>query len=73
MVLAIAACDKLTETQAEPTSKLALTNATVLVPPHVVETDLVTPADFEDAAARSITKATYKTELIVLGFELARR
>ena len=82
-VLAIAACDKPStpETKADdPASKNATTTGatttvatTAAAAPTVIEdTDLATPADFEETAEKAISKANYKTELASLETDIAK-
>ena len=81
-VFAIAACDKPStpETKADdPASKNATTTgatttvATAAAAPTVIEdTDLATPADFEETAEKAISKANYKTELASLETDIAK-
>jgi hypothetical protein len=80
-ILAIAACDNkpTTETKPDdPTSKNATTGATTTAattaaaPPVIADTDLATPADFEETAEKAISKATYKTELSALETDIAK-
>jgi hypothetical protein len=74
------ACDKPAEQkQDDPASKNATTTSaqptqTAATPPPVTiaDSDLSTPADFEEAAEKSITKASYKTELASLETELGK-
>jgi hypothetical protein len=83
--LCVAACDKSTpETKPEdPASKNATTTGAsaavpttaatpVATPPVIVDSDLATPADFEEAAEKAISKANYKTELAVIEAEIAK-
>jgi hypothetical protein len=80
VLLALAACDdKKADTKPEdPTAKNTTTNATATAtataaqPVAIDEADLATPADFEEAAATSITKANYKTELTTLEADIAK-
>ena len=76
------ACDKPADPKPDdPASKNATTTgaasaAPTAAPAPVVVTiadgDLSTPADFEEAAEKSITKASYKTELAALETELGK-
>ena len=78
-LLALAACeDKKPETKPEdPSVKNATTTttATASAAPAAVtinDSDLSTPADFEESAEKSITKATYKAELATLEGDIAK-
>jgi hypothetical protein len=82
-LLTLAACEnKPAETKPEDTaSKNATTTgatATAVVtaaapaPLAIVDSDLATPADFEEAAEKSITKTTYKAELSTLEADIAK-
>jgi len=80
-LFAVAACDnKPTDTKPEdPASKNATTTGatataatTAATPPVIADTDLSTPADFEEAAEKSISKANYKTELATLETAVAK-
>jgi hypothetical protein len=82
--LALAACEnKPTETKPEDTASknATTTNATATTvatptpasPPAIVDSDLSTPADFEEAAEKSISKTTYKTELATLETDIAKQ
>jgi hypothetical protein len=73
------ACDKPAEQKPDdPASKNATTTSaqpvqTAAPPPvTIADGDLATPADFEEAAEKSITKASYKTELASLETELGK-
>jgi len=46
--------------------------APVPVPVTIAEADLSTPADFEDSAEKSITKANYKAQLTTLEADIAK-
>jgi hypothetical protein len=81
-VLALAACDNKPSDPKpdDPTSKSSTTTGatqtavtTTAMPPAVVaESDLATPADFEDAAEKAISKSTYKSELASLETDIAK-
>jgi hypothetical protein len=84
-VFAIAACENKpsTETKPEdPSSKSAPTAATATAtttaattaaaPAEIADTDLSTPADFEEAAEKAISKTNYKTELTALEADIAK-
>jgi hypothetical protein len=71
--LALAACDKPaseTTTTADPADKNGTTETTTAEtkpePLVIADDDVATPADFEEAAETSITKANYKAELATL-------
>ncbi|MDF2694467.1 MAG: hypothetical protein K0S65_2850 [Labilithrix sp.] len=83
-VLALAACEnKPTETKPDDTASknatttnataTATTVATPAPPPAIVDSDLSTPADFEEAAEKSISKTTYKAELAALETDIAKQ
>jgi hypothetical protein len=84
-LFALAACDdKKAETKTEePAAKNTTTNANAPVATQVAATaavqpltiddaDLATPADFEEAAETSITKANYKAQLTTLEADIAK-
>jgi len=84
-LLALAACDKPASTDAKPEEKNAptTTNATTgaaatttatatPVPVTINDSDLSTPADFEESAEKAITTKNYKTELSTLETEIAK-
>ncbi len=85
-LFALAACDdQKTETKPEdPSAKNATTTTTATVSataattaaaPATVsinDTDLSTPADFEETAEKAITKANYKKELSSLEGDIAK-
>ena len=81
-LFAVAACDKPStpETKTEdPASKNATgettANAaatTVAAPPVIADTDLATPADFEETAEKAISKTNYKAELASLEADIAK-
>ena len=80
-LLAITACDKPAETKPEdPASKNATTTGATATPaatptgavaPAIADSDLSTPADFEESAEKAISKSNYKTELSSLETDLA--
>lgn len=85
--LALAACDKPQTTDPksdDPASKNATTTgatatvaATTTAPAPaaavaIADTDLSTPADFEEAAEKSITAKTYKADLAALETEIGK-
>ena len=80
---ALAACDKPStpETKADdPASKNATTTgattaataAPTAAPVVIADSDLSTPADFEENAERAISKTNYKTELASLETDIAK-
>jgi hypothetical protein len=80
-LFALAACDdKKPETKPEdPSVKNATTTASVAatttaapVAVSINDGDLSTPADFEDSAEKSISKANYKAELATLEGDIAK-
>jgi hypothetical protein len=82
-LFALAACDdKKTDTKPEdPTAKNATsataTGAETAKPPtpqavSINDSDISTPADFEEAAEKSIDKKNYKTELTTLETDIAK-
>ena len=77
-VFALAACEeKKPETTETPESKNAETTAATAAtaaaqPVTIADTDLATPADFEDEAEKAITKANYKTELATLEADISK-
>ena len=85
-LLALAACDKPASTDAKPEDKNATstTNATTTTtaavattppaatPVTINESDLSTPADFEESAAKAITAKNYKAELTTLEADIAK-
>ncbi len=79
--LALAACDDKSSANKpeDPASKNAVTTATsaaapapAAVAPVIADTDLSTPADFEETAEKAISKANYKTELAALETDIAK-
>lgn len=81
--LLIAGCDnnKPAETKTEdPATKNATTTGatqtaaanTAAAPPTIADTDLSTPADFEETAEKAISKANYKAELTTLEADIAK-
>jgi hypothetical protein len=78
-LLALAACDdKKAETKPEdPSEKNATTTTTASVaatatPVAINDSDLSTPADFEETAEKAISKANYKAELATLEGDIAK-
>ena len=82
-LLALAACeDKKTETKPEdPSVKNATTTTTATAsvaatataaPVAINDSDLSTPADFEESAEKAISKANYKAELATLEGDIAK-
>ncbi len=84
-LFAVAACDKPStpETKAEdPASKNATTTGATTeatpattaaaAPVVVADSDLSTPADFEETAEKAISKANYKAELASLETDIAK-
>ena len=84
-VFALAACDKPStpETKTDdPSSKNATTTgettanaataATPTTPTVIADTDLATPADFEETAEKAISKTNYKAELASLEADIAK-
>ena len=81
-LLVLAACDdkKPDAKPEDPSVKNATTTTTASAPttaaaPAAVtinDSDLSTPADFEESAEKSITKATYKAELATLEGDIAK-
>ena len=84
---ALAACDKpATDTKSVDKNITTTTNATAeagvattttsptpaAVPVTISDSDLSTPADFEEAAEKAITPKNYKTELSTLETEIAK-
>lgn len=77
LLVALAACEeKKTETKPEekpPTTTGAATTATTAQPVVTInESDLSTPADFEETAEKSITKTNYKAELASIEADVAK-
>ena len=80
LVLAAACDDKKPDAKAEdPSVKNATTTASVAATttaaPEAVsinDSDLATPAYFEESAEKAITKATYKAELATLEGDIAK-
>ena len=83
--LALMACeDKKTDTKTyDPAAKNGTTTttatmtATATTPPaptavSINDSDIATPADFEEAAEKSIDKKNYKTELTTLETDIAK-
>jgi hypothetical protein len=83
-LLALAACDKPASTDAKPDDKNATTttNATTTAavattppaatPVAINDSDLSTPADFEESAEKAITAKNYKAELTTLEADIAK-
>ena len=82
-VFALAACDKPStpETKTDdPSSKNATGEATANAattpatptPTVIADTDLATPADFEETAEKAISKTNYKAELASLEADIAK-
>ena len=81
-LLALAACENkpATETKPEdPASKNATTTGatataatTAATPPVIADSDLSTPADFEETAEKAISKTNYKAELASLEADIAK-
>jgi hypothetical protein len=82
-LLALAACDKpaTPETKTDdPNAKhTETTGATTTVattppaPPAIADSDLATPADFEEAAEKAISKTNYKAELAAIEADIAKQ
>jgi hypothetical protein len=78
-LLALAACDeKKTETKPDD-SKTTTTGGTAAAPAEkaaqpvtVADSDLSTPADFEETAEKAISKTNYKAELATLEADIAK-
>jgi hypothetical protein len=77
----LVACDKSSSNEPkpdDPVSKNTPTNATAAAPAAAAtpvtidETDLATPADFEEAAEKAIDAKSYKTELTALESDINR-
>ena len=84
-LLALAACDKPASTETKPDDKspTTTTNATTTAaavattppaatPVAISDSDLSTPADFEESAAKAITAKNYKAELTTLEADIAK-
>jgi hypothetical protein len=85
-LVALAACDKPADNGAKPDEKNAptTTNASATAatpapavvpaaaPVTIVDGDLATPADFEEAAEKAITAKTYKADLAALEADVAK-
>jgi len=86
-ILGLAACDdKKTETKPDDpaaknatttsastdTSKTTATPTPTPVAVTINDSDIATPADFEEAAEKSIDKKNYKTELSTLETDIAK-
>jgi hypothetical protein len=81
-VLTLAACDE-KKPEAKPddpaaknapaaTTTAAAGSAAAPAAVTINDTDLATPADFEEAAEKAITKANYKAELTTLEADIAK-
>jgi predicted component of type VI protein secretion system len=74
--LALAACDKTEEKKDDPASKNSTTTGATTTttttptaapaPVVIADTDLSTPADFEEAAEKAITTKNYKAEIATM-------
>lgn len=78
-LFALAACDKKDEAKPEdPSAKNGTTTtnataaATAATPVTIADSDLSTPADFEDVAEKSITSKNYKQELSTIESDIAK-
>lgn len=83
-LLALAACDKpaSTETKTDDKNPTTTTNATTTAavattppaatPVTINDSDLSTPADFEETAEKAITAKNYKAELTTLEADIAK-
>lgn len=80
-LFALAACDKKDEPKPEdPSAKNGTTTtngtatgaATAATPVTIADSDLSTPADFEDVAEKSITAKNYKQELATIETDIAK-
>jgi hypothetical protein len=81
-LFAVAACDKPSTPETkpdDPASKNATTTGatttaatTAAAPVVIADSDLSTPADFEETAEKAISKANYKTELASLETDIAK-
>lgn len=86
LLLALAACDKPASTDAKPEDKNAATTtngtttstaavtttAPAPMPVTINDSDLSTPADFEESADKAITAKNYKAELTTLEADIAK-
>jgi hypothetical protein len=78
--LAVAACEEkkadapaVNPAEAKNAAQTAQTAATPAPQPvAIADSDLVTPADFEETAEKAITKANYKTELASLETDISK-
>jgi hypothetical protein len=78
--LTLVACDKQEPKQADPTTQTtpaattptAPTAAAPAAPTVIADNDIVTAADFEDEAEKTITAKTYKAEIASLEAELSK-
>jgi len=59
-------------TTANAATATATAATTAATPPVIAETDLATPADFEETAEKAISKANYKSELASLEKDIAK-
>ena len=84
-LFALAACDdkkpdakpedpsvKNATTSASASANVAATTTAAPAAVSINDSDLSTPADFEESAEKSITKATYKAELATLEGDIAK-
>ncbi|MBX3197064.1 MAG: hypothetical protein KF850_10080 [Labilithrix sp.] len=84
-LLAVAACENkqpADKPEEDTTSKHATTTGATQVvatttpaapaAPVIADSDLSTPADFEESAEKAISKATYKAELAALEADIAK-
>jgi hypothetical protein len=83
---ALAACDKPSDTKPDDKNATTTTNATAeagvattttsptpaAMPVTINDSDLSTPADFEETAEKAITAKNYKTELSTLEADIAK-
>jgi hypothetical protein len=84
--LALVACDKPASTETKPEDKNAPTTTNAVsdaaaatttttpaaTPVTINDSDVSTPADFEESAEKAITAKNYKTELSTLEAEVAK-
>jgi hypothetical protein len=81
-LFALAACDKPADTKTEDPAGKNVTNTTnatataaataAPAPVTINDTDVATPADFEETAEKAITAKNYKAELTTMETELAK-
>ncbi|MBX3206669.1 MAG: hypothetical protein KF764_16470 [Labilithrix sp.] len=81
-LFAVAACENKpsTDKPGEDPSKTPTTTgatqpvvtATPVAPPAIADSDLSTPADFEESAEKAISKSNYKAELASLEADIAK-